>query len=353
MRAIIIAGGLGTRLRPLTYALPKPVVPLVNIPFMVHQINLLRSHGIKEIILNLHYLADEIRVVLGDGSDYGVKLFYSIEKEALGTAGAVKNAEEFFDDDPMVVFNGDILTDVNISKLIEFHKKKKSTATLTLVEVEDPTPFGLVFLDKSGRIEKFIEKPHWQEATVRTINAGIYVIDPKVFAVVPKGKPHSFERELYPHLLREGSPMFGYVSHAYWLDIGNPKKYLEAHRAILREDVIANIPGHRSKEKVWWGEECEVSKEAHVHGPSIVANRCVIGPEVHLDFVVLGEEVRVSRRARIEQSVIWKGCKIGEGAVIKGSILANDCVVEEWAHIGEGTVLGAGSVVKKGNKLGI
>ncbi|MFN3432289.1 MAG: NDP-sugar synthase, partial [Candidatus Sericytochromatia bacterium] len=194
MRAVIIAGGSGTRLRPLTYNTPKPMVPLFNKPFLQYQMELLKRHGITEIIVNLHYLSNVIEDYFGDGSALGLKIFYSREEKALGTAGAVKLAEEFFDDEPLVVLNGDILTDVDLSAILAFHKEKKARATITMIRVTDPTAYGLIFTDGEGQVTRFLEKPSWDEATVDTVNAGIYVLDPSVFRYVPRNEAYSFER---------------------------------------------------------------------------------------------------------------------------------------------------------------
>src|SRR3989339_295082 len=221
MKAIIIAGGFGTRLRPLTYNTPKLIVPVVNRPFVLHQIEHLIRHGVDEVILNLHYLSEEIKKLLGNGKKFGIKIYYSIEETPLGTAGAVKNAQEFFGTEPMLVFNGDVLCDVNISHVVNFHNEKNADVTLTLTEVDDPTSFGLVITDENGRVKRFVEKPSWEQVSCRTINAGLYVIDPKIFDGVPEGKPYSFERQLYPSLLERGAAIFGYLSRGYWIDIGN------------------------------------------------------------------------------------------------------------------------------------
>jgi mannose-1-phosphate guanylyltransferase / phosphomannomutase len=186
MKAIIIAGGMGTRLRPLTYNVPKPIVPLANKPFVFHQIELLKKFGVTEVILNLHYLSDNIKCLFDDGKKLGVKIDYSIEESPLGTAGAVKNAEEYFDKGPMIVFNGDILTDINLEKMLKFHEEKKAKATLALTKVEDPTPYGLIITDEDQRVIEFREKPSWEHVTTNTINAGIYIVDPSIFKLAPK-----------------------------------------------------------------------------------------------------------------------------------------------------------------------
>ncbi|NQT30155.1 MAG: NDP-sugar synthase [Candidatus Saganbacteria bacterium] len=352
MKAIIIAGGLGTRLRPLTCNTPKPIVPVVNRPFVVHQIELLVKHGIDEVILNLHYLSHEIKKILGDGRHWGIKIHYSIEEHPLGTAGAVKNAEQFFDDGPMVIFNGDILTDINLSKVIAFHREKKAAVTLTLTEVEDPTPFGLILTDKNGRVTKFLEKPSWDMVSVKTINAGIYIVDPKIFKEVPAGKPYSFERELYPSLLKQGVPIFGYPSEAYWIDIGNPHKYSEAHQAILRGEVAVKIIGSRIDGRFWVGADAHIDPTVRIIGPSIIGEKARLGPETEIvDYVVIGDRVTIGAHCTLDHAIIWKGCKIGNHVHLSSCILGANCTIEDGVVIEKGTVLADGTQIKKGTRM--
>ncbi len=271
MKAVIIAGGLGTRLRPLTYNTPKPIVPVANRPFIVHQIELLRQHGIEEIILNLHYLSDNIKKILDEGREWGVKIRYSIESHPLGTAGAVKNAEEFFKEEPFIlVFNGDILTDINLTEIIEFHKARKACATLTLTRVEDPTTYGLVLCDQNSRVKEFIEKPSWERVEGlerKNINAGIYILDPKIFKDVPANSPVMFENYVFPRLLAGGEEVYGFESEAYWIDIGNPAKYQMAHEAILRGEVtLVRIFGRRESGGLWMVDNAEIDKTAKNKG---------------------------------------------------------------------------------------
>lgn len=310
MKAVIIAGGLGTRLRPLTYKTPKPIVPVANRPFVLHQIELLKQHGIREIILNLHYLSGDIENILGDGSKFGVKIYYSLEKDPLGTAGAVKNAEEFFDGKPMLVLNGDTLTDTDLSAVIDFHKKKKATVTLTLVEVEDPAPYGLVLMDQEGRVTNFIEKPRREDVSPPyNINAGIYVLDPKIFQDVPAGVPYSFERQLYPELLERGEPIYGFISHRYWIDIGNAAQYRCAHEAILQGKVKAKVSGTR-KGLSLWGKNVKIGKGCKIK-----------------DYVVIGDNVAIGDNCALDHVIIWEGAQVGNNVNLENCILGNGHLV--------------------------
>jgi glucose-1-phosphate thymidylyltransferase long form len=352
MKAVIIAGGLGTRLRPLTYNTPKPIVPVANRPMVVHQIEHLAKHGIDEVIINLHYLSNEIKKILADGKEWGIKIRYSIEEEPLGTAGAVKNAGKFFDRQPMVVFNGDILTDINLSKLITFHREKKALVSIALTEVEDPTAFGLVQTDREGRVKSFIEKPSWEMVTTRHINAGIYIVDPRIFEQVPKNEPFSFERQLFPQLLQQREPVYGYLSDAYWIDIGNPDKYIEAHQAILRNEVAVKIFGTRTDGKVWVGRDVLIQSSARLLGPSIIGEKVRIWKNTEIkDYVVLGDGVAVGENSSLERAIVWKGTKIGSHVRLSDCIIGRDCMIDDDVVISHKLVLADGSVIKRGTRL--
>jgi mannose-1-phosphate guanylyltransferase/phosphomannomutase len=353
MKAIIIAGGLGTRLRPLTYNTPKPIVPLVNRPFVLHQIDLLKKFGITEIILNLHYLSDNIKNLFEDGRKHGLKIFYSLEESPLGTAGAVKNAEEYFDDQPMLVFNGDILTDINLSKMIDFHNDKKARVTIALTKVENPTLYGLVITDKDSRVLEFREKPAWEQVVSNTINAGIYIVDPAIFKDIPKGKEHSFERQLYPTMLEKKERIFGYKTDAYWMDIGDPTKYLKAHSDILNGYVMANIPGNRVSAHMWQEDGVNMSPSAKVRGKALIGGHCEIAEDVIMEeSVVLGEGVTIKKGAVLKNCVIHGKTEIGENARIDGAIIGAHCTIEDFCVISSNVILADGSVLKKGTKAG-
>lgn len=353
MRAVIIAGGSGTRLRPLTYNIPKPMVPLFNKPFIQYQIEMLRRHGIREIIINLHYLADSIRDYFGDGSKLGVKLFYSYEKEALGTGGAVKNAEEYFTDEPLIVLNGDILTDVDLSAVIAQHREQQSCATLTLIRVTDPTSYGLVFTNDDGRIYRFLEKPSWDEATVDTVNAGIYVLDPKVFDLVPKGEPYSFERGLFPLLLQRNETMAGYITENYWLDIGSPSKYMQAHTDILKGKVHVEMDAEEVRPGIFLGKNVQIDPSAELRGPVFVGDRARVQAHTKLhEFSILGEDVTVEANTKIQNSLIWSDTTVGEDCQINHSIIGSHCQIYPQTRIEAPTVLADKSILETGTLLG-
>ncbi len=353
MKAIIIAGGMGTRLRPLTYSMPKPIVPLVNKPFVFHQIDLLKRFGITDIILNLHYLSDNIRNIFEDEKKQGIRISFSIEETPLGTAGAVKNAEEFFDGSPMLIFNGDILTDINLTKMMAFHEEKKAKVTIAMTKVDNPTIYGLVVTDEDSRILEFREKPSWEQVVANTINAGIYIVDPSIFKLVPKGKEFSFERQLFPMLLEKKEKMYGYRTDAYWMDIGDPVKYLKAHHDILSGYVMAQIPGNRVTTDMWMEDDVNISKSAKVRGKTLLGGHSTIAEDVTMEeTVVIGESVVVGKGAKLKNCVILPKTLIGENVRIEDSVIGSRCTIEELCYVGAGTVLAEGSVLMKGTRIG-
>ena len=297
MKGLILAGGKGTRLRPLTLNTPKPVVPVANSPFLLFQIDLMRSAGIDEIILSLSYQPRKIEDLLKDGSDYGVWIRYAVEGTPLGTGGAFKNAEEHIDS-TAVVFNGDVLTDIDLAAVVAHHRKKGAVATIVLSPVENPSAYGLVETNPDGWIQRFIEKPGPDEITCNTINAGIYVLEPSVLKYMPKGEPYSFERGLFPTLLEHKEPVLSFISTNYWIDIGTPQKYLEVHHDILSHKFASP----------------RVAKSA--------LDRATLAAGTVVDEKsLIDQDVTIREGVRIENSVIGKNCKIDIDVHIVDSVL--------------------------------
>ncbi|MBE0480396.1 MAG: NDP-sugar synthase, partial [Dehalococcoidia bacterium] len=232
MKAVILVGGEGLRLRPLTCNLPKPMVPVANKPFLEHTIDNLKKHGVDEVILAMGYLPDRIRQYFGDGSTLNIRLIYSVEDTPLGTGGAVKNAERFLDD-TFIVLNGDIYSDLNLTDMVRLHLRRKAKATIALTPVEDPTAYGVVEIDSTSRVKAFIEKPSRESVTSHLINAGTYVLEPELLDMIPAGVHSMVERGLFPDLVKQGAPFLGYPSDAYWIDIGTPQDYIRLHRDLL------------------------------------------------------------------------------------------------------------------------
>ena len=354
MKAIIIAGGSGTRLRPLTYHTPKPMMPLLDRPFLEYQIAWLRQHGITEIVINLHYLADAIQGALGDGRDLGVQLHYSLENEPLGTGGAVWHARDHFDEGPLVVLNGDILTDVDLGAVIAEHTRHAAAATLTLIRVGDPTAFGLVITDQ-GRVLRFHEKPTAEEAArlgVDTVNAGIYVLDPTVFQLAPLQPAFSFERELFPAILESGRTMAAHITDRYWIDIGNPQKFLEAQQDLLSGRVQVAMPGQEAMPGVWTGDEVTIEEGAHLEAPVFVGSGAhisagaVVGPRA-----IVGAGSRIATGSQVKNAWIGADCVIEQDSMVHGAIVGAGTILEPSVHLGAGQVLGNQTRLTRGSKL--
>lgn len=335
MQALILAGGKGTRLRPLTVYTPKPIVPMINRPFLLYQIDILRKAGITDITLSLSYQPDKIEQILGDGSEYGVLLRYVTEPSPMGTGGAYRFAAENISE-TTVVFNGDILTDFDISSLVEFHRAKNAAATLTLVPVDDPSRYGLVELDNAGHVLRFLEKPEPSEVDklkINTINAGIYVLEPQVLDLIPKDTNRSFEYDVFPEILKRELPFCGKaMTDEYWLDIGTPRSYLKAHHDFLN----GNIKGF----EIHKPDLSDVATHAEIDKVSVVGENCTIKPGARIVSSVIGSGVHVEEKAVIENSVIWPHTRVAGGAEICGAIVARSCHIGRNAIVGEGTVLG-------------
>ncbi|MBW4698131.1 MAG: NDP-sugar synthase [Aphanocapsa lilacina HA4352-LM1] len=299
MQAVIVAGGKGTRLRPLTYQTPKPMLPIFERPFLCLLVERCRAAGIVDILMNVHYQAGQIQDYFGDGGAFGVRIRYSIEQNPLDTAGAVKLAEPYFTGAPLVVFNADILTDLDLKALLAAHREAGAVATLALTRVLDPTAFGLVQLSEHHRVVAFREKPTAEEADrlgSDTVNAGTYVLEPRIFAAVPKQTPWSFERQLFPDLLAQRQQVLGFVSDAYWLDIGNPAKYWQAHVDILSGRMPYPPQAQQTAPGIWVAEGAAVDPAARLEAPCYIGGRCCVGPEAAIaPGTVLGSASLVNR----------------------------------------------------------
>jgi mannose-1-phosphate guanylyltransferase len=335
MQALILAGGKGTRLRPLTVYTPKPIVPVLNKPFLLYQIEILRRAGIKDITLSLSYQPDKIEHLLGDGSDYGVKLRFVTEPSPMGTGGAYKFAADAIRE-TTIVFNGDIITDLDISKVIELHKEKKAEATLTLVPVENPAAYGLVETDSDGAILRFREKPKPEDIdalTTNNINAGIYILEPTILDLIPKGENCSFEYNVFPDILTNQKPFYAYViENNYWRDIGTPASYLEVHRDFL-DGKIKGFEIEKSS-------NADIATAAIVDKTSIVGSDCVIKPNARIINSILGTGVHVEERAVIENSVVWAHTRVSNSTEIRGAVIGRSCYLGKNVSVSNGTVLG-------------
>ena len=341
MKAVIMAGGQGTRLRPLTSNQPKPMIPIVNRPIMEHIIELLARHGFTEQIATVQFLSSVIRSYFGNGEDLGVQLTYATEETPLGTAGSVKNAEDELRDDTFVVISGDALTDIDLTELVRFHKERGAVATICLKSVPNPLEFGVVITREDGSIERFLEKPNWGEVFSDTINTGIYVLEPEVFDFIPDDTVFDFSEDLFPLLLDKGLPMFGFVADGYWTDVGTIEAYMSAQRDVLDGKVQVEIPGFALGERIWLGEGAEIDPGARIDGPAVIGENCRIEQGAHLrEYTVLGANVVVKEGAFVHRATIHDNAYLGSLTNIRGCIVGRNSDVRRSARLEEGVTVG-------------
>ncbi len=340
MKAVVMAGGEGTRLRPLTSNQPKPMVPIVGKPCMEHIVELLMTHGFEEIIVTLAFLPQAIRSYFGNGESIGANIEYSVEESPAGTAGSVRLASDHLDD-TFIVISGDAFCDFDLTKLVEFHKEKGSAATLALKSVENPLEFGIVVTDSDGRVERFLEKPSWSQVFSDTINTGVYVIEPEVLNHVPTDRPYDFSKELFPLLLEMGRPVYGHVVEGYWQDVGDLDQYRQANFDALDGRVGLNIPGVRLRGNVWLGEGVEIDDIDRIEAPAYLGNYCRIGADATVGpYSVLSSSVTLRDRARTVASVIDASTHIGRSALIENAIVGRNCDIRSHVRIHEGVAIG-------------
>ncbi len=351
MKAVVMAGGEGSRLRPLTIGRPKPMVPMVSKPVMAHILDLLKRHGITEIVVTLHFMPEVIQSYFGDGSHLGLKIHYAVEEMPLGTAGSVKNAQEYLDE-PFLIISGDAVTDINLQGVISFHQEKGAEATLTLYRVPNPLEYGVIITDPDGRITQFLEKPSWGEVISDTVNTGIYVIEPSVLDLIEEGVPTDWSKDIFPQLLEAGKPLYGYVAGGSWTDVGDIGEYMRACADVLYHRVQTDELGRHIGGDVWVGEGVEIAPDAQLYGPIYLGEEVKIkggviihGPSVVRDYTI------VDNRVHIDRSLIWRNCYIGEGAEIRGAIVGRQCTIKSRAVLFEGVVLGDNSIVGEGAVL--
>lgn len=352
-----MAGGEGSRLRPLTIGRPKPMVPIVGKPVMEHIIELLRQHGITDIVVTLQYLPGVIQDYFGDGSSFGVNIVYSVEDQPAGTAGSVKLAMEHLNE-TFLVISGDAVTDFDVTQILDFHRRKQAAATLTLYRVPNPLEYGVIITDEAGRIQQFLEKPSWGEVFSDTVNTGIYVVEPSVMAQVPDDEPYDFSQQLFPKLLEQREALFGYVAPGYWCDVGNLAEYMRATADILQGRTALQVAGEEVLPKVWVQSGANFSREAEIVGPvylgqdaRVRSGASVVGPTAIGDYAI------IDGHARVERSIVWSNSYIGEGVQLSGAIVGKQCnirrraVVLESAVVGDNTVIGESAIVQSGVRI--
>jgi mannose-1-phosphate guanylyltransferase/phosphomannomutase len=342
-----MAGGEGTRLRPMTANQPKPMLPVANRPIMEHVLRLLRKHGLTETVVTVQFLASIVRNYFGDGEDFGMTLQYATEETPLGTAGSVKNAEDALRDEPFLVISGDALTDIDLSDLIKFHKDRQALVTVALARVPDPLEFGIVIMDDDGRIQRFLEKPTWGQVFSDTVNTGIYVMEPEVLAEVPAGEVVDWSADVFPKLLERGAPLYGWIADGYWEDIGSHESYLKAQADVLSGKVDVEIDGFEVSPGVWVAEGAEVDQEAVLKGPLCIGDYAKIEAGAQLrEFTVVGSNVIVKEGAFLHRAVVHNNVYIGRSVTLRGCVVGKNTDVMGLTRIEEGAVVGDECVIE-------
>lgn len=361
MKAMILAAGLGTRLRPLTEEISKPMVPIVNRPVMEHIVELLSRHGFREIYVNLHYYPEVITGYFGDGSRWGVSISYSYEEELLGTAGGVKKLEKELGDDVFLVISGDALTDLDLTSLVKFHRGHGGLATLVVTPVNDPSKYGVVIMEEDGRVAGFQEKPSREEARSFVANSGIYVFQPEILEMIPEGF-YDFGSQLFPRLLEEGVPFYGYRHGDYWNDVGSIEEYKAGNFDALTGKVGVKIPGVRIGEDVWIGEDTVIEEEVVIVGPMCIGANCVVKRRARLfGPLVVGDRTVIDEGAILYRGIKWGDSYVGKDAHLmdtivgweaeigNGAALLADTVIGHHSAIGEGTIVHPGITIMPGS----
>ena len=354
MKAVIMAGGEGTRLRPLTSLRPKPMVPIVNQPVMEHIVGLVKHHGIDQIVATLAFMPAVIQDYFGAGEEWGVEISYAVEESPLGTAGSIKNAAHLLDtDEPFVVISGDAITDIDLTEVIAFHKERGAAVTIALKRVPDPLDFGVVITAEDGKIERFLEKPTWGQVFSDTINTGIYVVEPWVLDYIPADTPFDFSADLFPKLMEDGHPLYGLAVEGYWCDVGSRESYMEVHRDILDGKSHSFVPGVHARKGVW------VSESAKIDGTATLGNCVVIGENVTVragavigDYTVIDDNCVIGQGVHVTHSVIWGDTFVGKLADVSGAVLCRHVDIRANAVVGVGAVIGDESVVGQGAHVG-
>lgn len=350
MKAVIMSGGFGTRLRPLTCNIPKPMVPMMNKPMMQHIVDLLKTHGITDIVSTLFYQPEIISSFFNDGSAFGIKMQYRKAEADYGTAGSVRNAADFLDE-RFIVISGDVLTDFDLSKAIEFHEKKKAMATLILTHAKNPLQFGVVITDGGGKITRFLEKPSWGEVFSDTINTGIYILEPEVLELIPYQEDFDFSKNLFPALLEKNAGLYGYISDGYWRDVGNLNEYQEAHLDALNGQVQLRLNGKKVGACYVGDNTSILTSHENFFGTVLIGNNCTIGANVKIIKSVIGNDCEIEDGAVIRSSIVWSKSKIGRYSELSSCVVGKSCIVGERARIEDNVFIGDRCIIGKESKL--
>ena len=340
MKAILLAGGKGTRLRPLTIHTPKPIVPIFDRAFLHYQIDLLKQvPEIDEVVLSLNYQPRRIEEIFGDGTGTGVHINYVVEPAPLGTGGAVRFAAQGTAE-TVVVFNGDVMTSVDVKRVVELHRERNAKATIVLTPVDNPSAYGLVETSEDGSVRRFLEKPSAEEITCDTINAGIYVLEPDTFDRIPKDVPYSIERGYFPSLVDRGEPFFAYIDRGYWIDIGTPEKYVQVHRDMFDGKFVGGLFTSVDRRQPIIAPDARVEEGARLEAPCYIDAGAQIKPGAVVGpYAVIGRSVVIEEEAHVANTIIWPNTRIGQHAVVDGAIIARNC------HVGRNVTLRGDAVL--------
>jgi len=342
-----MAGGEGTRLRPMTANQPKPMLPVANRPIMEHVLRLLRRHGFDETIVTVQFLAAMVRNYFGDGEEFGMSLQYATEEMPLGTAGSVRNAEDALREEPFLVISGDALTDMDLTALVDFHQEKGALVTVGLARMPNPLEFGIVITQEDGRIQRFLEKPTWGQVFSDTVNTGLYVMEPEVLAEVPPGEVVDWSGDVFPRLLERGAPLYGYISDGYWEDVGTHESYLKVQADVLARRVQTDIAGFEVSPGVWVAEGAEVDTDAVLTGPLCIGDYAKIEAGAHLrEYTVIGSNVVIKEGAFVHRAVVHNNVYIGQGVNLRGCVIGKNTDVMRLARIEEGAIVGDECVIE-------
>ena len=339
MKAMVMSAGIGTRLRPLTYNIPKPMFPIVNKPVLEHVLELLRKHNIKEVVINIHAHQSMIRNYFGDGSRFGMKINYSEEKKLMGTAGGVKKVERFFDD-TFLVMSGDGLTNINLSDVINFHKKRKAFGTMVLKRVDSRFEYGIALTKKGGQIKQFVEKPNWSSVFSNTVNTGVYVFQTEVFRYIPRAKFCDFARDVWPQLLQRGERIFGYETKNYWCDIGNLLEYRRGQNDALEGKIKLVVPGERKSKNVWIGKGTQIAPGVRIKGPCVIGKNCQLRENASIgEFSTIGNNSIIEKGARLKNCILWNGVHVRKNVKLINCIIGNNADISTNISVYEGSVI--------------
>ena len=337
---MLLAAGRGTRLQPLTYQIPKPMIPILNRPVLEHSILNLKKQGFLQFLCNLHSHAGQIRKYFGDGKKMGVNISYSVERELCGNAGGLKKAEDFFKGNTFAVVSGDGFTNIDLNKVLRFHKKKHSFATMVLKKADSVLPFGITELGKTGRIKKFVEKPSISDFVNSTVNTGIYVFEQEILNLIPRGKFYDFSMDLWPKLLKKNYPIYGFVTDAYWCDVGNLSAYRQTQMDALSGKIKIPIPCKMIKKSIWLDENVKIGRYVKLIPPCLIGKNCFISSRSRIGpFVTIGKNSIVGKNVLVKNSIIW------DNAVIDNSVKINNCIIGYKAKVQENISIYEGTII--------